>query len=126
MIQVRFFSRRQTGFLLFVMLMWERLLAFTRRCNGWLRFILITWILLLILRVVNHFKSDIADHSEFNCIISACRQLFIDSFQNSYVEFNRRQANGVAHELAQVAPSHASSHVYDDVPSCIRFLIDNE
>ncbi|KEH41593.1 hypothetical protein MTR_1g052605 [Medicago truncatula] len=44
----------------------------------------------------------------------------------THVEFNRRQANGVAHELARVAPSHASSHVYDDVPSCIRYLIANE
>jgi len=56
----------------------------------------------------------------------ACRQLFDNSFQNSHVEFNRRQANGVAHELARVAPSNASSHVYDNVPSCISFLIDNE
>lgn len=32
----------------------------------------------------------------------------------------------VAHELTQVAPSHASSHIYDDVPSCIRTSIDNE
>jgi len=77
-------------------------------------------------RVVNHFKSNIIDHSEFVCIISACRQLFIDSFQNSHVEFNRRQVNEVTHELAQVALSHASSHVYDDVSSCIRTLIDNE
>jgi len=37
-----------------------------------------------------------------------------------------RQVNEVAHELTRVAPSHGSSHVYDDVPSCIRDLIDNE
>jgi len=51
-------------------------------------------------RVVDHFKSYIIDHSEFGCIISPCRQFFIDSFQNSHVEFNRRQANGVTRELA--------------------------
>lgn len=32
----------------------------------------------------------------------------------------------VAHELATVASSHASSNVYDDVSSCIRDLIANE
>lgn len=57
--------------------------------------------------------------------MSACRQLFIDSFQNSHVQFNMRQANEVAHELAHVASSHASFHVYDDVPSCIQCLITN-
>ncbi|AES61794.1 hypothetical protein MTR_1g088650 [Medicago truncatula] len=43
--------------------------------------------------VVDHFKLDIVDHSKFGCIISTCRQLFIDSLQNSRVEFNRSQAN---------------------------------
>jgi len=76
--------------------------------------------------VVEHFYSNLVDSSELGCIIQACRQLFGCNFQNSHVEFNRRQANGVAHELARVAPSHANSHVYDDVPSCIRDLIANE
>jgi len=52
--------------------------------------------------------------------------LFGCNFQNSHVEFNRRQANEVAHELVKVDPSHASSHIYDDTPSCIRDLIANE
>ena len=34
-------------------------------------------------------------------------------------EFYRREVTGVAHELAQVAPGHASSHIYTDVPSYI-------
>jgi len=76
--------------------------------------------------VVEHFSSNLVDSSELGCIIQACRQLFDCNFQNSDVEFNRRQANEVAHELATIAPSHASSHVYDDVPSCIRDLIANE
>jgi len=75
---------------------------------------------------VERFNSNLGDSSELGCIIQACRQLFDCIFQNSHVEFNRRQANGVAHELSRVAPSHASSHVYDDVPSCIRDLITNE
>jgi len=64
-------------------------------------------------RVVDHFKLDIVDYSEFGCTISACRQLFIDSFHNCHVEFNRRQSNEVAHELAQITPSYVSSHVYN-------------
>jgi hypothetical protein len=76
--------------------------------------------------VVDHFRSYVEDDSEFGCIMHACRQLFENSFQNSHVEFNRRQANGVAHELARVIPYNASSHVYDNVPSCISLLIDNE
>ena len=51
------------------------------------------------------------------------RQLFACNFRNSHVEFNRRQTNRVTHELTRVVPSHASSHVYDNVPSCIRQLM---
>jgi len=76
--------------------------------------------------VVDHFRSSVEDDSEFGCIMHACRQLFENSFQNSHVEFNRRQANEVTHELARVAPYNANSHVYDNVPSCISSLIDNE
>jgi len=45
--------------------------------------------------------------------------LFQSRFQKFLVEFNMRQANRVAHELAQVTPHNDSSHTYDDVPSCI-------
>jgi len=45
--------------------------------------------------------------------------MFQDSFENSHVEFNRRQANGVTHELERVAPSDPSPTIYDDIPSCI-------
>jgi len=61
----------------------------------------------------------VSDSSEFSCIISACRQLLKNSFHNSYIEFNRRQVNGVAHELVQAAPLNPSSHIIDDTPSCI-------
>ena len=76
--------------------------------------------------VIDHFLCSLEDGNEFGCIMYACKQLFEINFQNSHVEFNRRQANGIAHELARVAPSHASSHVYDNVRSCISSLIDNE
>jgi len=70
-------------------------------------------------RVVDCVNSCIDDSSEFGCIISACKQLLVDRFQKSHVEFNRRQANGVAHKLAQTSLSNPSPHIIDDVPSCI-------
>ena len=76
--------------------------------------------------VVDRFNSNLEDSSELGCIIHACRQLYAYNFHNSCVEFNRRQANWIAHELAHVALSQESSHVYDDVPSCIRQLIASE
>lgn len=68
-------------------------------------------------RVVDCVDSHIDDNSEFGCIISACKLLLDSSFQNSYVEFNMRQANEVAYELAHAAPFN--SHFIDDVSSCI-------
>jgi len=76
--------------------------------------------------VVERFNSNLMESSELGSIIQACRQLFGCNCRNSHVKFNRRQANGVAHELVRVASSYASSHVYDDVLSCIRDLIANE
>jgi hypothetical protein len=47
--------------------------------------------------VVDCFNSNLEHSSELGCIIHACRQLFACNFQNSHVEFNRRQDNEVAH-----------------------------
>jgi len=52
--------------------------------------------------------------------------LFENSLQNSYVEFNRRQTNEIAHKLAQVTPCHDSSHICYDLPSCIWHFIANK
>lgn len=70
-------------------------------------------------QVVDSFHADIYDHSEFDCIINASRQLFHESFQNSHVEFNMRQTNVIAHELAKASPSESNPYIYDDAPSCI-------
>jgi len=75
---------------------------------------------------VDSFHTGVDADSELGCIITAYRQIFQDSFQNSHVEFNRRQANGVAHELARVAPYDPSPTTYDDVSSCIWYLLVNE
>jgi len=77
-------------------------------------------------KVVDCVNYSVDDNSEFGCIITACKQLLLDRFQNSHVEFNRRQANRVAHELAQTALSNPSPHIFDDVPTCIWHILANE
>jgi len=77
-------------------------------------------------RVVDCVNSSLDDSSEFGCIITACKQLLVDRFQNSHVEFSRRQENKVAHELAQAALSNPSPQVIDDVPTCIWHILVNE
>jgi len=73
--------------------------------------------------IVDAFRSDRTDLSEFACIISSCRSLFHNLFSNSRVEFVRRQANGVAHTLAREVTRSA---VYYDIPACIKPIIINE
>jgi len=77
-------------------------------------------------KVVDCVNSSLDDNSEFGCIITAYKQLLEYRFQNSHVEFNRRQANRVAHELAQAALSNPSPHIIDDVPTCIWHILPNE
>jgi len=45
---------------------------------------------------------------------------------NSHVEFIRRQANEVAHNLVKAGTSSTSFQVFDDTPTCITDLIFNE
>jgi len=74
-------------------------------------------------RVVNHVNSDVDENSEFGGIISACRRLLLNNFHNSRVEFNKRQVNEVAHELAQTTPLNPSSLIIDDALSCICHIL---
>jgi hypothetical protein len=54
-------------------------------------------------RVVDNFKNNRRDDSVFGDIIKDCKTIFYSYFTNSHVEFIRRQANKVAHNLAKVA-----------------------
>jgi hypothetical protein len=76
--------------------------------------------------VTNAFHKHSPDVTEFGQVLSTARRLFTTFFTNSRVEFNRRQANEVAHALARVAPFSASPTIYIDVPHCIEQLIINE
>lgn len=70
--------------------------------------------------------SKIFIHAQFGNIVSASRSLFNSKFSNSRVEFVRRQANAVAHNLAREATLLASPVTYYDIPNCIESLIINE
>jgi ribonuclease HI len=76
--------------------------------------------------VVDYFHKGGSDVTEFGDVLNECIRRFKSYFENSHVEFNRRQANEVAHALARVAPSIARSHIFIDVPTCISHLIMNE
>jgi ribonuclease HI len=76
--------------------------------------------------VTDAFHKQRPDVTEFGHVMSTARSLFSASFTNSRVEFNRRQANEVAHVLARVAHFSASPTIYIDVPHCIEQIIINE
>jgi ribonuclease HI len=76
-----------------------------------------------ITKAFHHHQPDI---SEFGQVMADARRLFSSSFTNSRVEFNRRQANEVAHMLAWVAPFSASPTIYIDVLHCIEQFIAND
>ncbi|XP_058741350.1 uncharacterized protein LOC131613720 [Vicia villosa] len=64
--------------------------------------------------------------SDFGAITRVCYQFLTHSTKNFQVKYIRRQANEVAHALTKAAPFHASSHIFNDVPTCIHNLIYNE
>jgi hypothetical protein len=76
--------------------------------------------------VTKAFHNHRPDISEFGQVMADARRLFSSSFTNSQVEFNRRQANEVAHVLARVAPFSASPTIYIDAPHCIKQIIVND
>jgi hypothetical protein len=67
----------------------------------------------------NAFRTRRIDVTEFSHVITTCRHLF-SSFTNSRVEFNRRQANVVAHTLASETTLSANPTVYFEIPYCIE------
>jgi hypothetical protein len=63
---------------------------------------------------------------KFGVIVDHCKLIFSSYYRNSSVEFVRRQANEVAHNLAKAATLSASVHVLVDVPNCIEHILINE
>ncbi|WJX93691.1 hypothetical protein P8452_75185 [Trifolium repens] len=77
-------------------------------------------------RVVDSFHSLAHDYSEFGVLIDHCKSIFSNYYSNSSVEFVRRQANEVAHNLAKAATLSASFQILVDVPNCIEHILINE
>jgi len=77
-------------------------------------------------RAADYFKHGNADITEFGVIMEDTRNCCSLYLTNSIVEFTRRQANEVVHELAQAALSEPSFRIFDNVPTCIELLIANE
>jgi hypothetical protein len=66
-------------------------------------------------RVADYFNQGNGDITEFGIIMDSNRHYCSLFLPNSHVEFTRRQANGVAHELANTALSEDSFRIFDDV-----------
>jgi ribonuclease HI len=77
-------------------------------------------------RVADYFNRGNGDITEFGVITDSNIQFCSLQLTNSQVEFIRRQANVVAHELAQAATSSSSFRTYIEIPDCINNLIANE
>jgi len=77
-------------------------------------------------KVVDYYNGGHNNISEFGAIIDKCKRCCFSCFENSKVEFRRRQANDVAHTLAREVTFLSSPHVFNDVPLCIETLTINE
>ena len=77
-------------------------------------------------RVADYFNKGRGDVTEFGSIMDSCIQFCSSYLTNSHVEFSRRQANEVAHELAKTTTSSTSLCIFNEIPSCITNLIFNE
>jgi hypothetical protein len=77
-------------------------------------------------RVVDRFLSTNNDVTEFGSIINNCRTLFGLYYENSSVEFVRRQANEVAHVLSKAVTLSASFQILVTIPDCIEHILSNE
>jgi len=76
--------------------------------------------------VVDAVNNNVSSNSDLGAIITQCRRLLDVNLHNSKVEFSRRQANGVTHELAREALLEANSQTFIEIPPCIYDLLSNE
>lgn len=77
------------------------------------------------LLVVNGVKDSLQTNFEFGAIVSHCRCL-LSCYQSFQVRYVRRKANLAAHTLVRVSRFHASSKIFDFIPTCIGTIILNE
>ncbi|XP_024632826.1 uncharacterized protein [Medicago truncatula] len=77
-------------------------------------------------KVADNFLSTNHDATEFENIIQNCQSLFRNYYENSKVEFVRRQANEAAHALVKAATLSASFQLLYVIPDCIEHILINE
>jgi len=77
-------------------------------------------------RVADYFKQSNEDITEFEVIMDSNIPYCFYYLPNTHVEFTRRQANEVVHQLARTFTSLTSFRIFDDVSICINDLIANE
>jgi hypothetical protein len=77
------------------------------------------------IQVVQGVEGKVRNNREFGVIIDKCKSLLCH-FQNCRVSYVRRQANRVAHELAQAARLYVSPQVFESCPPCIETTVMNE
>jgi ribonuclease HI len=77
-------------------------------------------------RVVDGFFSSRLGHTEFGDFVKHCKSCFSNFYNDLSVEFIRRQANEVAHSLAEVALFSVGSQVLVDIPYCIEHVFLNK
>lgn len=77
-------------------------------------------------KVVDNFLSTNHDATEFKNIIQNCQSLFMNYYENSKVEFVRRQTNQAAHALAKAATLSVSFQLLYIIPYCIEHILINE
>jgi hypothetical protein len=77
-------------------------------------------------KVVDRFHASTHDATEFDDIITHCKSLFSQFYNNSRVEFVKRQANEVAHSLAKAATYLTNPQIFVDIPHCIEHILINE
>ena len=77
-------------------------------------------------RVAYYFNRSNRDITVFGNIMDSNIHYCLSNLENSHVEFIRRQANAVAHELAKASTSLTSFCIFDDIPTCIHDFIFNK
>jgi hypothetical protein len=73
-------------------------------------------------RMIHSFHYLIQDYFEFGVLMDHCKLIFSNYYSNSSVEFVRRHANAVAHNLAKAAILSASFQILVDVPNYIEHI----
>jgi ribonuclease HI len=77
------------------------------------------------LQIIHALQSKSRNNTEFGIVINLCRSL-LNLIPNCKVSHIRRQANRVAHSLAQATRLFASPQIFNHCPPCIETIIMNE